>query len=65
VIYRCCLCDTYGEIKEGRIKDGEHVPLCAVHRSELRWKRQPADSEPSPLDLLLEMFARAALLAAG
>jgi hypothetical protein len=41
MIYRCCLCDAAdGAIKEGRIKDGEGVPLCARHRAAERWKRR-------------------------
>jgi len=39
--YCCCLCDAAdGAIKEGRIKEGERVPLCARHRADLRWRRR-------------------------
>jgi hypothetical protein len=49
MIYRCCLCDAAdGAIKEGRIKDGEGVPLCARHRADLRWTRRE-QRPPVPL----------------
>jgi hypothetical protein len=62
--YCCCLCDAVdGAIKEGRIQEGERVPLCARHRADLRWKRR----EQRPAALLapyVQAGARAALVGA-
>lgn len=60
--YRCCLClDDHP--REGRIREGEGVPLCAVHRAELRWKRKPAQQQIAPVDPILALIGRATLLA--
>ncbi len=62
--FRCCICEaTTGEIKAGRIRDGEGVPLCAVHRAEIRWRlRQPAVTTPA-LPAPYEQHAMCAALA--
>ncbi len=60
--YFCCLCDVAdGEVKAGRIKDGEHVPLCARHRAELSWKRR--DQQPVALPVYQQHAFGAALRA--
>ena len=64
MIYRCCLCDAAdGAIKEGRIKDGEGVPLCALHRAAERWKRR--DQQPVALPAYQQHAFGAALVGAG
>jgi hypothetical protein len=63
--YFCCLCLAAGEQKEGQIRPNEHVPLCAVHRFELRCKRrEPPQGPPAPIDLLDELAGRAAIVQA-
>lgn len=60
--YHCCLCQAFGDERPGRIREGEGVPLCAVHRAEVRWKRSAPQQLPPPVDPLLVAMGRAALL---
>jgi hypothetical protein len=61
------LCDVAGEIREGRIRTGHAVPLCAAHFAVIHWRlRQPAPQQITVLPAFYEQHAmRAALVGAG
>jgi|HubBroStandDraft_4_1064222.scaffolds.fasta_scaffold422242_2 hypothetical protein len=59
MIYCCCLCAP-GKIREGQIRDGYGVPLCAEHFSEELWFLRLAQPPTlAPLSPYLEAAGRA------
>jgi hypothetical protein len=58
---RCCLCAP-DQIREGRIRDGGAVPLCAEHHAQGFWRaRQPAPTDSPPMSMIEQRFGRAML----
>lgn len=64
----CCHCEaTAGGIREGRIRTGHAVPLCAAHFAASYWRsRQRTPQQVTVLPASYEQHAmRAALVGAG
>ena len=58
---RCCLCAP-DQIREGRIRNGGGVPLCARCLAETYWRsRQPALTDSPPMSMIEQRFGRAML----
>jgi hypothetical protein len=58
----CCLCHAVDELREGHLRDGPGLPLCASHRAKFRCKPRSAVTEqkivwPAPPDQQLAIQA--------
>jgi hypothetical protein len=69
MIYCCCLCAP-DKIREGRIRAGYGVPLCAEHHSRVVWRAREPESPrvvtwpPSPEEAYQNASALAAFAGA-